>query len=316
MATLELLLARSFAGGYWHTAFDRWLKLRNAAGAPQRLGRYILAWWAEADVAEFCALMLLTWQLLVADNHAEVTALRVRVLASHWTAHVLAFMLLTLLIRIANTRALQVIDLVDLLLRHHLRSQRVRIIYRGAWEFSLGLVANAAFVDHLLALHALIVVALFDALVAPTRQESFTERVADGHRFDAALALAPKQAFYGLVAGGAVDLAFRIPLAGKALALMTDLLTLVVSAVECAAAFLLAGGLGLTAQFGIDTFAAEAELLNGNRARAARARMADLLTLVDATIEHLFASILTRVSSASSKLAWHELLLFLTVASH
>lgn len=96
-----------------------------------------------------------------------MSSLRVRVLTSDWTAHLLAVVLLTLLEGIADSLALQVVNLIHLFLCHEVCALVVRIVDLIAGELSLCFVADAALVDHLFAQHALIVVALLDALVSP-----------------------------------------------------------------------------------------------------------------------------------------------------
>lgn len=105
MLTWQFLLARAFARGERHATLDGRVKLGNAARAEEWLSRDVLAGGAEADVAEFCALVLPTGELLVADDHAEVSAFAVRVLTPHGTAHLLAVVLLTLLHLVAHSLA-------------------------------------------------------------------------------------------------------------------------------------------------------------------------------------------------------------------
>lgn len=174
MAALELLLAGAFARWLRHTALDRRVELCDAAWAEERVDRHDFARFAEADMAEVGALVEPTRELLIALDHAEMSTFGVGA-ASHRAANFLAVVLLTLLQLIADAFALQVVDRVDLFTRHHLLAQLIRIVHLVARILGLALIAGAAFVDELFTPHALLVMALLDALVSATGQESLAQ---------------------------------------------------------------------------------------------------------------------------------------------
>jgi len=81
--------------------------------------------------------------------------------------------LLTLFEGVANTLALQIVNFVDLLLRHKLLALLVRVVDFVAGELGLTLIASTAFINHFFASHACTIVTGLDALVSTARQESF-----------------------------------------------------------------------------------------------------------------------------------------------
>ena len=106
MSTSKLLLARSFAGGHWDAAFDRWVKLGDATWAPQWLDRHEIARFAESDMAEVGTLVQAARELLIALNHAKVASVGIGATFLDWAADLRALVLLTLLDLIANALAL------------------------------------------------------------------------------------------------------------------------------------------------------------------------------------------------------------------
>lgn len=75
----------------------------------------------------------------------------------------------------------------------------VGIVHFVARELSFCLVADATLVHHLLAKHALVIVALLDALMSSTGQEAFTEIVAYRDRLNTTLPLSAEKALDCLV---------------------------------------------------------------------------------------------------------------------
>ena len=145
-------------------------------------------------------------QLLVADNHAEVTTLWVHTLRTHRTAHLLALVLLAFLEHVAGALAPKIVNLVHLILGHPLAAQVVWVLDFVAWELRLGLIANAGLVDELLTPHALPIVALLDALMGPTGQEFLAKGIADRDGLHTRFALPTQQALDRLVPTWAEDL--------------------------------------------------------------------------------------------------------------
>lgn len=241
MSTSELFLARPLAGRHWNSTLNGRVEFGDTARAEERLGRYILAGFAESNVTEICTLMKTTSEFFVALGHAEMTTIRVRSVCLNRTANVLALMLLALFQLVANSLALQVVDLIHLFTCHHLRAQQVRVINLVARVLELCLVADAAFVDELLAEHALVIVTLLDALVAATGQELLTQRVAHWDRLNASLTLPPQQALNGIMTTAAIELSRGVLLAGQAFTLMTDLFTKMMLAVKFTTTLFLAG---------------------------------------------------------------------------
>lgn len=195
VSTSELFLARSFAGWHWDSTLNGWLEFSNPARAEERLGRHVLARLAETNVAKICTLMEPTAELLVALGHAEMTTFRVWAVSLDRAAHFLALVLLALFQLVADPLALQVVNLIDLFSCHHLGPQLGRVVDLVTRILEFGLVAEAAFVNELFAAHALVVVALLDALVSSTRQELLAKRVTNWNWLNAGFALPPQQAF-------------------------------------------------------------------------------------------------------------------------
>lgn len=164
MTTGQLFLARATTGRHWYTALDRWVKFSDSTRTKEGLRTDIFARWTESNVAEVSALVEATSQLLVALDHAEMATLGIASVA-HWAAHLFTVVLLTLLQLVAHSFAFQVVDAIDLFSSHQFASKVVRIVDLEAGELGLSLVAHAAFVDQLLTLHAVVIVALLDALV-------------------------------------------------------------------------------------------------------------------------------------------------------
>lgn len=160
----------------------------------------------------------------------------------------------------------------------------VRVVDLVAGELGLGLVADAAFVHHFLAAHALFVVALLDALMAAAGKELFTKRVAHGHWFDTALSLPTQETLHSFVTRRTINLARRVFLTGQTLSCVANLLTLVVRAVQVASTLLVTRNLGRAAERAVDLLSAEAFLLDGHTARTAGASMAQLLARVNSTV--------------------------------
>mmetsp|Transcript_18733 Transcript_18733/g.25337 ORF Transcript_18733/g.25337 Transcript_18733/m.25337 type:complete len:210 (-) Transcript_18733:585-1214(-) len=209
-----------------------------------------------------------------------MAALRISTLASDRAANFLAMMLLALFELVADSLALQAVDVVDLFACHHLCPHIVWVVDLVAGELGLGLVTDAAFVDRLLAPHALVIVTLLDALVASTRQEPLAERVTYRYRLDTALALPTKETLDRLVARRTVNLSRWVSLAGLALAWVTDFFALMMSAVQDTVALLFARFLSLPTEHVIHSLATEARLLDGHLAGLAWTGVTDLLTLV------------------------------------
>ena len=74
-------------------------------------------------------------------------------------------MLLALFELVADSLALQVINRIDFFSGHLLQTQLVWVVHLIAGELCLAFVACAALINKLLASHATVIVALFDALV-------------------------------------------------------------------------------------------------------------------------------------------------------
>jgi hypothetical protein len=108
-----------------------------------------------------------TGKFLVALDHAKVATFWVRTLP-YRAAHVFAAMSLALFKLVADSLALQVVNFMYFFTSHKLFTDLIRIVDHVAGVLCLGLVADAALIDHLFAAHALIIMTLFDALVPST----------------------------------------------------------------------------------------------------------------------------------------------------
>ncbi len=84
-------------------------------------------------------------------------------------------MFLTFFELIANSLTFQIVNTINLFLRHKFAPEVIGIVDFVARELGLVFVADATFVYHLFTLHALVIVALLDALVLATWQKSFAE---------------------------------------------------------------------------------------------------------------------------------------------
>jgi hypothetical protein len=182
------LFARTLARGRWNATLDRWINFHGIASTPERLGRYIFARGTEPNVTKIWTLMQSTCQLLVALNHAKMATFGICT-STNWTADLFTMVLLAFFELIANSLALQIFDAIDLLFCHKFALQVIRIVDLETRELCLGFVTNAAFVNHLFALHAIVIVALLDALMLSTGQEALTERITNGNWLFAAFTL-------------------------------------------------------------------------------------------------------------------------------
>ena len=99
--------------------------------------------------------------------------------------------------------------------------------------------------------------ASIDALVDPTRQESFTWRLTRGYRLSAHLPLSSNQALNRVVSTGTEQNALWVLLTWLALPLMTSLLTSVMSTVKHFATDTLTSELLISAMELLDLFATE-----------------------------------------------------------
>ena len=119
-------------------------------------------------MAEIRAIVKSTAELLSALDHAKVFSFRIRTVPDG-TANFFATMSLTLFDHVADSLALQVVDLVNFFCCHVLFTELIRIVYLVARELCLLLIAYAAFVDHLFTAHTLTIVTLHLALMPSTR---------------------------------------------------------------------------------------------------------------------------------------------------
>jgi len=104
-----------------------------------------------------------------------MSALGIGALPFDGTAQIFAVVLLTLFNLVADAFALQVIDFVDLFASHDFAALLFRVVDLEARELDLSLVADAALVDHLFAAHAIVDVALLDALMSTAGKEPLTK---------------------------------------------------------------------------------------------------------------------------------------------
>ena len=143
-------------------------------------------------MAEVAARVLATGESLVAGNHAQVPSFRVSTathLALDRAADLLAVMLVAFLHLVADALALEVVDLLHLLDAHALLALGIRVIHLVAGHPSRGLPAYTLLLDHFLASHAFVSVALLDALMPAAGQESLAKCIAHWDRFSAGLPL-------------------------------------------------------------------------------------------------------------------------------
>jgi hypothetical protein len=119
-------------------------------------------------MAEIWAIVKSTAELLTALDHAKVFSFWIRTVPDG-TAHFFAAMSLTLFDHVADSLALQVVDLVYFFCSHELFTKLIRIIDLVARELCLLLIADAALVDHLFTAHALTIMTRHLTLVPSTR---------------------------------------------------------------------------------------------------------------------------------------------------
>ena len=245
-----------------------------------------------------------------------MTPFWIRALPLYRAAHFSTFMLLALFQLVADSLALQVINRIDFLSGHQLLAQLVWVVHLIAGELCLALVAGAALVDKLLASHAAVVVALFDALVFTAGQEFIAERVADGNRLDASLSLATQQTLNSLMTARTVDLARWIFLTGQAFTLVARFLAVVMFAIKGSSTGLLARKASLTTEPILHLLATIALYLFGLFAGIARPRMALLLTLVNPAVQCLVACIFAAELTSTSNLTRNILHLLAAVTAN
>ena len=140
-------------------------------------------------MAEVCALVASTRELLAAHDHTKMATARVNTVTFHRTADLLAAMCLALLQCVANAFAFQIVDLVKFFASHELLAQPLRIVHLVAGELRLALIADAALVDRFFAAPTGAVMALSLALVPTTREELAAYRVTDGDWLETVLSL-------------------------------------------------------------------------------------------------------------------------------
>ena len=96
-----------------------------------------------------------------------MTAFWVRAIPNR-TAHFFAAMSLALFNLVADSLALQVVNLVYFFTSHKLFADLIWIVDHVTRVLCLSLVADTALVNHLFTAHAFIIMTLFDALVPST----------------------------------------------------------------------------------------------------------------------------------------------------